>query len=378
MTSAQASLRRFAASATSFANNVRRDLFWRTEFIIIGILFTLCVANIVIVAVSSHYLHLSVAEVVVESITATIADGNLDPSATGVDMISRLEAIRDSHLLFAGSVSIILTIFFGYIAARVALKPTRSALVGQKQFIANVAHELRTPLSIVKANNEILAIEAATDPEVVSLTESTIEELDRISAIINNLLTLNTFRYEEHRDFTAVDLNAVVKDSTKKFEHLANEKGIELRLDLTEDLSAHGDESALAQIAMNLIKNAIHYTPSGGTITIATRSGANRFVEFEVSDTGIGIERDKLSQIFQPFYQVDPSRSHHKSSSGLGLAIVRELVKMHHGRITVRSTPNIGTTMRVLFPTSARRADPSYREVTPENELSLDFSQHQS
>lgn len=378
---AQAYSKRFAESVINFANNIRQDLFTRTEFIIIGVLFFICFLNLAIIAASTHYLHLEIAGVVIDTVTGLIASGNLTPSTTNKLMLEELTSVRNSHMLIVGSVSITVTLLFGYVVARIALAPTRGALTAQKQFIGNVAHELRTPLSIVKANNEIILFEAKKNPQILPLAEGNIEEINRIAGIINNLLTLNTFQHTEQLEFTFVNVSEILHEAINTFARLTKNKHIILSSTIDDDLHAWGNKSAIAQIVMNLIKNAIVYTPDEGSVFISAYATSDYFVQFEIIDTGIGIEREKLRRIFEPFYQIDPSRSKRSSSSsGLGLAIVSELIKLHHGRITVRSTLGVGTTVEVGLPVHAQDGTLSKKNLhrKPLDEISMDFSENKT
>lgn len=319
---------------------------------------------------------MDVASSVITTVTESIATGTLNATSTSETMLADLKVIRDTNLTIVIAVSLILTLLFGYVVARIALGPTRNALASQKQFIGNIAHELRTPLSIVKANSEILLSQNGQDQEATEMIKSNIEELDRISGIINNLLTLNTFRHSSHMNFSSVDIGDVVRDALNKFEELATKKGIVLDADIEENLSVWGNKSALDQITMNLIKNAIVYTPKQGSVFVKAHILKDR-VTIEIRDTGIGITRKELKRIFEPFYQVDPSRSQGKGSSGLGLAIVSELVKLHHGKISLRSTPKIGTTAIIELPSEHKEefnTGDTDEEVERASMIALDFS----
>lgn len=341
-------------------------------------LFFICFLNLAIIAASTHYLHLEIAGVVIDTVTGLIASGNLTPSATNKLMLEQLTNVRNSHMLIVGSISITVTLLFGYVVARIALAPTRGALIAQKQFIGNIAHELRTPLSIVKANNEIILFEAKKSPEILPLAEGNIEEINRIAGIINNLLTLNAFQHTEQLEFAFVNVSEVLHEAINTFARLTKNKHITLSSTIDDDLYAWGNKSAIAQIVMNLLKNAIIYTPDEGSVFISAYATSDYFVQFEIIDTGIGIEREKLRRIFEPFYQVDPSRSKRSGSSGLGLAIVSELIKLHHGRITVRSTPGVGTTIEVGLPIHAQDGTLSKKNLhrKPSDEISMDFSEN--
>lgn len=372
-------MKQSAASAIEWLNKIRGDLFLRTEIIIIGTLFFLCFANVAIIAVAFHKLHLDIATVVISSITEVIVGGNLsllNATSTTSMLFANLTEIRDVYLTVIAAVSVIITLLFGYIVARIALAPARNALIAQKQFIANIAHELRTPLSIVKANSEILLLQKEQSTDADAIIRSNIEELDRISGIINNLLTLNTFRHAHHLNFQWVRLGDMAQDAVHKLERFARSKNIRLALETDDTHLVRGNKSALAQITMNLVKNAIVYTPQEGLVRVTTRNASATSVMLEIIDNGIGIEREKLRRIFEPFYQVDPSRSKRSGSSGLGLAIVSELVKFHNGKIAIQSTPQEGTTVTVELPSKDKghisEGHPNGRAAT--GEIVMDFS----
>ncbi len=380
MIKTQVSWKQFVALATEWLNKIRSDIFFRTEVIIIGILFFLCFANVAIMAIAFTQLHLDIATLVVSTITETITSGNvrfLSATSTNDMMFASLTDMRNIYLTLIAAVSVIITLLFGYIVARIALSPARNALVAQKQFIANIAHELRTPLSIVKANSEILLLQNTQDQDANNMIKSNIEELDRISGIINNLLTLNTYRHVHHLNFQWLNLGDIAQDSVHKLERFARSKGTRLALDTDDTLLVWGNKTGLAQIIMNLVKNAIIYTPEGGLVRITTRNASASSVVLEVVDNGIGIEREKLRRIFEPFYQVDPSRSKKTGSRGLGLAIVSELVKFHHGKIAIQSVLQEGTTVTVEFPSKEKGSIPEWRHQNgrvPAGEIVMDFS----
>ncbi len=365
---------------TSLLRKLRNDLFFRTEFIVIGVIFFLCFANVAIIALSLKQFHFNVASTVVSSITESVADiktGGFDATTTSQVLLDDISEIRRANLTVVLGLSLIVTLIFGYVVARIALVPTRNALGAQKQFIGNIAHELRTPLSTLKANNEIMLMKGDSDDDSRSMLRSNIEEIDRISGIINNLLTLNTFRHADQMNFSVVNLSNIIRESVAKFETLATGKEIDLDADISPTLEIWGNKSAVVQIVTNLIKNAIVYTPREGSVAINAHQSSSERIEFEVSDTGIGIEREKLQQIFEPFYQVEPSRSQSRGSSGLGLAIVSELVKLHHGKISIQSTPHVGTVVRVELP-ALNPGDEKRKRVehtpTTHNEFVMDFT----
>lgn len=370
-------LKRFVESAINFANRLQRDIFWRTQFVVLAMLFFLCVANILIVIFSSSQLHLEVASVVVGYITDAIANGGTIPDLNSSLMLSQIYALRNAYIIFVGGSSIIATLLFGYILARIALIPTRNALSAQKQFIGNIAHELRTPLAIVRANNEIISWEAAKQSETSKLAHSNLEELDRISGIINNLLTLNTFHHVEEMVFSYVDVSQLLHGSVQKYERHIQNKALRIKEDINQNILVWGNQNAIGQMTDNIVKNAIAYTGQGGAISIAARKAGKMYAVITVADSGIGIDQEKLHRIFEPFYQADPSRSEALNSSGLGLTIVSELIKLHHGAINIDSIPKKGTTVELRLPLEPKRRfmRVAHRKQEHEHGITLNYTE---
>lgn len=240
--------------------------------------------------------------------------------------------------------------------SRYALAPTRGALAAQKRFIGNLAHELRTPLSIIRTSTEV----ALMDPKDHDLTERTLAgtmgELDRVSGIINNLLSFQGLMAAGKLTFAPVDLAAVARDSTERHEELARTRGITLTVSTEGPAFIDGNAVAIGQVFTNLIKNALTYTPehAGRRVEVEV-SRLNGTILASVADTGIGIAQKDLFYVFEPFYRGDTARQRGVGSgtSGLGLAIVNDIVRAHSGTIVIRSALNRGTTIELSFPASS-------------------------
>lgn len=374
MTKNPASSKQSEVSATSWLHRLRTDLFARTQFLLITIFLLLCATNLVLIAVFFQWFHIDIATSVIGDISQIIATekGSVSAPETTEQVLASIREISTSNTVAVGTLSVICAILFGYLATRVALAPTREALSGQKKFMSNVAHELRTPLSIIRANSEILLLQKNIKPDAASLITSNVEELDRISGLIDNLLTLSTFRTANALNFEPVDLSMVVHDSVSKLSTLVESKKLTLTTSLEDKLSVWGNPNALAQIVMQLIKNALLFTPAHGSVTVSTYARSS-FATLEVRDTGIGIEPSDINKVFEPYYQVEPSRTNNKGTGGLGLAIVSELVKLHRGKISIQSTPHVGTVVRIDFPCHKNNTSiPETHEL--KNEVTLDFS----
>lgn len=291
----------------------------------------------------------------------------------GTDSFS-LEDIRSDNLSAIAIITASATIAFGFLLTRVALSPTRNALSSQKQFIGNIAHELRTPLSIIKTNTEVTLLGEAVSSETRKTLESTIEELDRLSDIINNLLSLSASVRPERIEFKPIDIGNVIVDVVRKLEGLAKLRNLEVHTRVATGCYVLGNYSALEQILTNITKNAINYTTRGGTVSLTAEQIGASHVEIVVTDSGAGISRQDLFHIFEPFYRAEPSRNRAKGGSGLGLAIVSELVRLHHGKITVRSAVGRGTTVVVSLPLAAAPVEQTISRKNFFDEVAVDYS----
>lgn len=335
---------------------------------------------LVVIGTSFTYLYKELSLTLIQKIRESVLLGATvtDPEA----FLRDLEQIKTKNLSVIIAWVVLLTAIFGYIIGRVTLSPARNALKSQKQFIGNIAHELRTPLSIVKTNTEIALLENTVDHKIRHVLESNIEELNRASEIINNLLSFNSLIRPEQIKFEDADLSRIIELVVHDLLPFANRKHIAIlvrRAARRGDYSTvWGNPTALDQIVRNLLKNAINYTPPNGTIHITTEPYGDSYIRLSVEDTGIGIPRKDLFRIFEPFYRVDHSRSRdHGGGSGLGLTIVSELVKLHHGKIIMRSTPGKGTTAIILLHAGTRENPEDRRgRKGPQgfNEVSVDFS----
>ena len=224
-------------------------------------------------------------------------------------------------------------------------------------FVSSVSHELRTPLTAIKAYAETLL----RDP---SMPEQTMHEfltiIDEESDILKNLIEslLEISRIESGAvkfSREPVDISAVINQVLLGLQHLAGKKNIRLKTSISDDLGQlQGDEGKIQSMVMNLVNNAIKFTPENGEVSISVRREGHELI-IMVSDTGIGIPKEALPKIFDRFYRVQQSGKG-IPGTGLGLAIVKEIVNMHNGRIEVESQPQQGTKFTIFLPLNASTA----------------------
>ena len=243
-----------------------------------------------------------------------------------------------------------------------------NAVVGQlhaayqqmRQFNADASHELRTPLTVIRGEAEVALRTHRSGPEYQVVLRTIQEETEHMSRIIEQLLLLARADSGELRlERRPVALDDLVRDVCHRAEVLARARRIRLRTGQLEPVLLDGDEDQLRQLALNLIDNAIKYTPEGGEVNVRLHSqttpsdGRTPQAVLEVADTGIGIDAAHLPQIFDRFYRVDKARSRSQGGSGLGLAICQWIVEAHGGRIEVQSQPDLGSTFTVRLPGAA-------------------------
>lgn len=226
----------------------------------------------------------------------------------------------------------------------------------RSEFVANVSHELKTPVTAIKGFAETLLGGAVHDPVMSQQFMQIIyDESERLNRLIGDILELS--KVESRRvplQMSPVDLSAFLNRSIAVMDQEAAKKSISLEASIPGGLFLEADEDRLRQIIVNLLQNGINYTPEGGHVSIAAavalREDGVEVVRIRISDTGIGIPKKDLPRIFERFYRVDKARSRVSGGTGLGLSIVKHLVELHKGTISVDSTLGVGTVFTLELP----------------------------
>jgi len=239
----------------------------------------------------------------------------------------------------------------------------------RQEFVANVSHELKTPLAVIKSTIETLADGAAEDPEARSLFLAQVtREADRLEALIQDLLSLARIEAGQlGLEPQSVPLGRAITDCVERHHARAESKTLTMverpPTDSTGEVYVWADADALRQVMDNLVDNAIKYTPNGGRITVRWGASGDT-AHFEVADTGIGIPDEDLPRVFERFYRVDKARSRSVGGTGLGLSIVKHLVQAMKGQVRVASSLGKGTTFRVTLPRYAPLSEERPRPVS--------------
>jgi len=219
-----------------------------------------------------------------------------------------------------------------------------------KSFTANASHELLTPLTIMRGNIDVMLTRERSPEQYRQALLIILEEVKKLSKLIENLLTLAKGEAQPGKLATSVvKLDSLIYRNLTDWQRLAAVKSIELRLDIQGEADIVGNESWLREMITNLIENAVKYNHPEGSIVIRLKS-TNGNVVLEVEDSGIGIPEGERDKIFERFFRGRNSTPHSPEGSGLGLAIVKWIVEAHQGQIAVISTPEDGTTFHIEFP----------------------------
>lgn len=238
------------------------------------------------------------------------------------------------------------------------LAATFNAMIGRleasfrqiRQFTSDASHELRTPLTVLKGETELALRRPRSADDYRMVLESSLEEIDRMSRIVDELLFLSRADLGEIKmESRPVRLDQLFDDLKRQAEVLGQEQAVQIVIGLIEPATVAGDDMRLRELVLNLLDNAIKYSPPGGRVemSVVTQDDTARL---SVSDQGIGVSLEEQAHIFDRFYRTDAARAHTKKGTGLGLAICKWIVDAHHGTIEVQSEPGKGSTFTVILP----------------------------
>jgi len=224
------------------------------------------------------------------------------------------------------------------------------AFQNSKRFVADASHDLRTPLTILRGELESLVEDPQLDEELRGRLAGLLEAAIHLSKIVEQLFTLSQLdNGDQRKDWTEFDLAELAHTTADQMSLLAEDKKISLSCNTGAPTYIRGDRSRIKQVIVNLLGNAIKYTPRNGRVQVKVQA-VNRHAVLEVEDTGIGIPPEALPHVFERFYRVDKARSTDNESAGLGLSIVKAICALHGAEVEAASTPGAGSRFVVKMP----------------------------
>jgi signal transduction histidine kinase len=255
-----------------------------------------------------------------------------------------------SVVVLVDVVLLFLVSIFAYYFARRTLLPIKNMHESQTRFMSDVAHELRTPLSIMRAGADTLLKRSRTTVEYQEFVTDVQEESARLTRLSNQLLQLLKLEETKNFEFKNLNVSEICVMQMRRLEPYAQEKQVTLSSDILPDVMLLTVSDSLVEIIQNLLKNAVDYNKKDGQVTLSLTE-SNTYITLSIADTGIGIAREKQADIFGRFVKADNARMQAMGSgAGLGLAIVQTLVTSLGGQITLDSQLNVGTKVTIKLP----------------------------
>jgi signal transduction histidine kinase len=256
-------------------------------------------------------------------------------------------------IILADIITILAGAGLSSILASRTLRPVKEAVEAEQRFFADAAHDLRTPLAVMRTEAEVAIRSGRVDAsEAWRILSSSLEEIQRMSAMVEQMLDLarsGSPSGHARAALAPVDLAGLARNVAEKMSKRAGEQGLTLRIDAPPAAIVHGDPRSLERAVFNVVDNALNYTRAGGSVDVCVRAHGSH-VELSVTDTGVGILPDDLPHITEPFFRGDRARGTHAGGAGLGLTIARTAVEESRGTLRAESTPDIGTTVTLRFP----------------------------
>ncbi len=253
-------------------------------------------------------------------------------------------------LVVSDLIFLFISIITAYVLARRTLAPLSVSYQLQRRFVADAAHELRTPLAVMKAGSELLLQQERGTDQYKKFIGESLEEVNRLIALSNDLLFLAQNKEVQKGNQAEFSLSDVCMGQTTSILPYAEKKGISVSHTIAPAVLLNGRMSDMARLVLNLLKNAVDYNTRGGSVSVTLSKDGSQAV-LVIQDTGIGMSEKDLSHIFDRFYKADSSRTQtNETGSGLGLSIVNEILLEHKGTVAVESKQGIGTTFTLRFP----------------------------
>jgi len=332
--------KQFAGWATVLKYNVFRVARLKLTLLYIGIIA-------VILIIFSLVLYYSLAQNIRNNLEL---EGEFSNEQTQESVILKTTDQLQTTIFFIDLLILLASSGLSYFLAGKTLRPIQQAMERQKQFTADASHELRTPLAVIQTNLEVALREKDWNREKSQvLITNALEEVNLMTKLTEDLLILSRLENEK-KDyaFKKINIARLVNNVVEKMQNLATKRRIRLSVAPLPAAFIEGDANALERLMMNIVTNALQFTPAEGSVRV-TADYSNKQITIRVQDTGVGIAKEDLPHIFERFYRADKARRC-GNGTGLGLSIAQEIAHKHNGNIQIESKLGEGTIVTIILP----------------------------
>lgn len=290
------------------------------------------------------------------SLTKNIQDnfeGNFSDEQTQGLVIAKTVDQLQTTIFFIDLIVLLVSSGLSYFLAGKTLNPIQQVMEKQKQFTVDASHELRTPLAVMQTNLEVALREKEWNNEKGrALIASAVDEVKLMTKLTEDLLMLSKLENKgKAYSFTKINVAELVERVAKKMQNIAMERKIQLSVERSDGAFIYGEADALERLVMNIVINALKFTPAGGTVCVVVKKDDDKAI-IRVQDTGVGITKEDLPRVFERLYRADKTRGY-GGGTGLGLAIAKEIVQKYHGTINIASELGKGTLVIITFPAAS-------------------------
>ena len=337
--------KQFVELVTRWRINDRIDEFFAAR---LGLTLYYLITAVVILGGSSIILY----DAILTNFTNSILESGLDSDISQV-IIAEAKGILLDRFLTIDSIIIIFTVMIGFFLTYKTLKPIKANMQKQKRFIADASHELRTPVAVIISGLEVALNNKKLDLNLAKkILENTLDEMREFSKLNNNLLDISKYDMPIHLKCEAIDIRELIKSIINKIGNLASSKEVIFEAKIIEmPVMIDGNKMELERVFYNILDNAIKYTPKEGRVYISDEIIFNEYV-VTVNDSGVGIPKNIINRIFDPFFRGDVSRN--SNGAGLGLTLSKKIIENHKGTISIKSDINKGTKVTISLPISSQ------------------------
>ena len=334
--------RQFVELVTKWKANRTDDEFFIAR---LRLTFYYSITAVVILGSTSIVLY----NTILSNFSQSILDNIFLDANTSKLIIDRAHDILLNRFLTINGIIIFLVIILGFLLTYKTLEPIKSNMQKQKRFIADASHELRTPTAVVISGLEVALNNKKLDFSLAKKTlEDTLDEMKEFSKLSNTLLDISKYDVPKCVECEPIDVNKLLKFILEKSENLVSGKEINLEIKIMESpVIILGNKVELSRLFYNILDNAIKYTPPKGNIFISDKIILNKYI-VTISDNGVGISKNIIERIFDPFFRGDIARS--TDGAGLGLTLSKKIIENHKGTISIKSQENKGTSVVISLP----------------------------